>query len=307
MKRRSLQVEKTEAGSALSSFLARTLKVSRAQAEHLVTLGAVYVDGRRCLEAKRVLRAGQKVTAVLEESGRGGLEPARPSLPLAVLYEDEELLAANKPPGLSAQPTPGRVGESLLDLVSAHLGRDAGLVHRLDRETSGVTVFAKTKAATSALAAQFREGAVRKRYLAATMPGLPERGTIELPIAKDPTRPGRQRALRHGNGKPAVTDFERLFADEVYCLVALFPRTGRTHQLRAHLRALDAPILGDALYGGPKGAGGLSAPRVLLHAQALVLAHPRTKAPVLLEAPVPHDLARFFTHAQVEPPHGAWR
>jgi 23S rRNA pseudouridine1911/1915/1917 synthase len=196
------------------------------------------------------------------------------------------------------------VGESLVDLVSARLGRPAGLVHRLDRETSGVTVFGKTAAATTTLAAQFREGHAHKRYLAATGPGLPSSGTVELPLSKDPSRPGRWRASRAANGVSALTDFRTLSAGEEFCLVELLPYTGRTHQLRAHLTALGAPILGDVRYGGAAQAAGLPAPRCLLHAQALELLHPHTGQPLRIEAPVPEDLRRFFTAAGVPVPEG---
>lgn len=224
-----------------------------------------------------------------------------------MLYEDAEVIAVDKPAGVSAQPTEGRVGDSLVDLVSARLGRPAGLVHRLDRETSGVTVFGKTAEATSALAAEFREGRARKRYVAATGPGLPPSGTVDLPLSKDPSRPGRWRATRAANGVPALTDFHTLFAGPAFCVVELLPHTGRTHQLRAHLTALEAPILGDARYGGAARAGGVEAARCLLHAQALELGHPRTGKVLRIEAPVPEDLRRFFDAAGVAVPQGPIR
>jgi 23S rRNA pseudouridine1911/1915/1917 synthase len=245
------------------------------------------------------------VAVVLEEGGRSVLEaPAAPPPSLSILFEDAELIAVDKPAGITAQPTEGRVGDSLVDLVSARLGRPAGLVHRLDRETSGVTVFGKTARATTALAAEFRDGRARKRYLAATGPGLPPSGTVDLPLSKDPSRPGRWRASRAANGVPALTDFRTLYAGPEYCLVELLPHTGRTHQLRAHLTALGAPILGDSRYGGAARAGGLSASRCLLHAQALALSHPRTGQPLSIESPVPEDLRRFFEHAGIPVPAG---
>ncbi|HSP78793.1 MAG TPA: RluA family pseudouridine synthase, partial [Myxococcaceae bacterium] len=159
-----------------------------------------------------------------------------------------------------------------------------------------------TPRATTALAEEFREGRARKRYLAAVGPvSLPPRGTIDLPLSKDPSRPGRWRATRAANGIPALTEYRVLYAGEDFCLVELLPRTGRTHQLRAHLTALGAPILGDRRYGGAAEAGGIPAPRCLLHAQALELAHPRTGQPVRFEAPVPEELLRFFTSAGVDP------
>ena len=133
-------------------------------------VGAVYVAGRRCRDAGTRLAVGQVVTAVLEE----GAEPARggagPACALRILHEDAELLAVDKPAGMTAQPTEGRGGDSLVDVVGEHLKRPAGLVHRLDRETSGVTVFGKTPQATTALAEEFREGRARKRYVAAVGP-----------------------------------------------------------------------------------------------------------------------------------------
>jgi 23S rRNA pseudouridine1911/1915/1917 synthase len=250
------------------------------------------------------LRAGQVVAVVLEEGGRSALAAPAPPPSLSIVFEDEDLVAVDKPPGITAQPTEGRVGESLVDRVSERLGRPAGLVHRLDRETSGVTVFGKTAAATTALAAEFREGHARKRYVAATGPGLPESGTVDLPLSKDPSRPGRWRASHAANGVPALTYFRTLYSGEAFCLVELLPQTGRTHQLRAHLTALGKPILGDARYGGAARAAELPAPRCLLHAQALELAHPRTGAPLRIEAPVPEDLHRFFTAAGVPVPEG---
>ncbi len=304
MKRRTFQATGAQVGRVVAEAVAAELKLSPEEARRLVEAGAVYLVGRRCRDPEARLRAGQVVAVVLEEGGRSPLEaPAAPP-PLGILFEDAEVIAVDKPAGITAQPTEGRVGESLVDLVSARLGTPAGLVHRLDRETSGVTVFGKTAPATTALAAEFREGRARKRYVAATGPGLPPSGTVDLPLSKDPSRPGRWRASRAANGVPALTDFRTLYAGPEYCLVELLPHTGRTHQLRAHLTALGAPILGDARYGGAARAGGISAPRCLLHAQALELAHPRTGQPLRIESPVPEDLRRFFEHAGIPPPAG---
>jgi 23S rRNA pseudouridine1911/1915/1917 synthase len=267
----------------------------------------VYLQGKRCKDGRTKLLPGQRVMVVLEESGRSALEPATVGLRMPpIVFEDAYLVAVAKPAGLLAQPTAAREGESLLDAVSAYLGWPAGLVHRLDRETSGVTVFGKTKEATSALAAEFREGTARKRYLAVAGPALPEAGTLDLAISKDPSRPGRYRASRTANGLPALTEYRRLFAAEDFCLVALFPKTGRTHQLRAHLRALGAPIAGDRLYGGAPTVAGQAVSRWLLHAQALQFAHPSSGQPLCLEAPLPEDMARVWQVTGVPVPAGMW-
>ncbi|MDY7229261.1 RluA family pseudouridine synthase [Hyalangium rubrum] len=304
MKRRTFRAEGDHVGRPLTEALARELGTPVEEARRLVDAGAVYLAGRRCRDAGVRLGAGQVVSVVLEEGGRSSLEAPPAPPPLSILFEDEALIAVDKPAGVTAQPTEGRVGDSLVDLVSARLGGPAGLVHRLDRETSGVTVFGKTPPATTALAAEFREGHARKRYVAATAPGLPPSGTVDLPLSKDPSRPGRWRASRAANGVPALTDFRTLYAGEDFCLVELLPHTGRTHQLRAHLTALGSPILGDARYGGLPQVGGLPAPRCLLHAQALELAHPRTGQPLRIEAPVPEDLRRFFTQVHLAVPEG---
>ncbi|MEN9799203.1 MAG: hypothetical protein RL653_2899 [Pseudomonadota bacterium] len=292
MKRRTIRV-------AAAGTLEQALRPELGpEAGAYVARGAVYLEGRRERRPSTPVRAGQVLSVVLEEGGVAVLARAELTA-LGVLFEDAALLAVDKPPGLTAQPTEGRAGESLWDLASAHLGHEAGLVHRLDRETSGVTVFGKTPAATTALAAAFREGHARKRYLAVTGPGLPAEGTVDLPLSRDPSRPGRWRASRQANGIDALTRFRRLY-DGAFCVVELFPETGRTHQLRAHLAALGCPIAGDARYGGPRVLAGLAAERCLLHAQRLELPHPRTQAPSVFEARAPGDLARFLAAAGLD-------
>jgi len=275
----------------LDDAVARELGVTAAEASRWVESGAVYVGGKRLRAPSRRLAEGEVVTVVLEESGKGPTDPV-PPLPLAVLHEDRNVLAVNKPAGVTTQPSQGRSGDSLLDAATAYLGRPAGLVHRLDRETSGVVLFAKTREATTALAAAFREGRVEKHYLAVTGPGLPERGTVDLPLSKDPRRPGRFRATRQANGVSASTDYLRR-SSGAYSVVELLPRTGRTHQLRAHLSALGFPIAGDARYGGPPELGGISAPRCMLHAWKLSLE--LAGRPLALRAPPPDDLRAFLS------------
>lgn len=293
MKRRALEVEPGEAGTPLGRFLARRLELSDEHAARLVAEGAAYVNGRRAHDAQLKLAAGQKVLAVLEERGQSVLdEPQPPPAAVELLFENAALVAVAKPAGIPTQGTEMRQRGSLLDVVRTQLRREVWLVHRLDRETSGVVLFALTRAAAARLNAQFRAGTVQKRYLAITPPNLPERGEIDLPISRDPGRPGRMRASRKAHGAAALTRYERLFATEAFAGAALTPLTGRTHQLRAHLRALDAPIAGDVLYGGARTLGGIDAPRCLLHAHALRL----DGAPELL-APVPADLRRFFEAA----------
>lgn len=294
MKRRTFQVEHD---IALGALMKTELG---AQGLQLVERGAVYVNGRRMKDTTATVKKGQTVMAVLEEGGVSALVPAAKPANVETIYEDADLIAVNKPAGVTAQPTPSREGDSLLDVVSKRLKKPAGLVHRLDKETSGVTVFGKTAEATAALASAFREGTAKKQYFAVTGPGLPKKGTIDLPLSKDPSRPGRWRATKKANGIDAVTDYERLF-EGAFCVVALWPKTGRTHQLRAHLTALGCPILGDSRYGGAAAIGALRAPRCLLHAYELALPHPRTERALTLRAPITEDLAVFFRAANLDP------
>ncbi len=277
MKRRTLTAS---ADGPLGAQLAAALQMSEEGVGQLVAAGAVYVDGRRCRDAGARVKSGAQLTAVLEEAGRSAAT-VPPERTLDVLYEDARVIAVDKPPGVLAQPGPSG-GENLLELVSKRLGREAGLVHRLDRETSGVTVFGKSAEATRELAAEFREGRVTKQYLAAVTAALPDRGEIELPLSRDPSRPGRWRASRRANGLDAFTRYEVVSRGARATLVALFPKTGRTHQLRAHLAALGAPIAGDRLYGGSE------AGRCLLHAARLHLLK------LAIEAPMPDDLRAFI-------------
>ncbi len=296
MKRRLFKVSQEEAGPLLPVLAAR-LGLGRGDVEALLLRGAVYLSGRRLPGGTPQAKAGDRVLVVLEESGRSVLAEEPVPAPLRVLYQDGALLAVDKPAGLPAQPTPGGA-ISLLALASAHLGHPAGLVHRLDKGTTGLTLFGVTDAATRSLARAFRAGKLRKQYLAATGPALPDAGTVSLPLSRDPSRPGRWRASARAHGLAAVSDFRRLGQTHGYALAALWPRTGRTHQLRAHLASLGAPLLGDALYGGR------GAERPMLHAHALVLSHPETGAVLRLLARLPEDLQRLFREADVPVPEG---
>ncbi len=298
MKRRLFEVAPAEAGPLLP-VLSTRLGLALADVQALLARGAVYLGGRRLGGTAPVAKAGDRVLVVLEESGRSVLAEELPPAPLRVVYQDESVLAVDKPAGLPAQPTPGGA-RSLAALASAHLGMPAGLVHRLDKGTTGLTLFGVTVEATRALSLAFRSGRVQKQYLAATGPSLPAQGTVSLPLSRDPSRPGRWRASARAHGVPAVSDFRRLGQAAGYALAALWPRTGRQHQLRAHLASLGAPLLGDVLYGGMASPAG----RPLLHAHALVFPHPVTGASLTLVAPLAADLARLFVEARVAVPDG---
>jgi len=286
LKRLNLVVRPGDEGERLDRFIAARGAVSRGLARRAIEQGGVFLDGRRCKVASRQVRAGYEITVNLEEGGRAPAADA--TLDRArLLYADEHLVAVDKPAGVPAQATLTTDRGTLPRLVAALLGEEVTLVHRLDRETSGVTVLARTKAAAAALAEAFRVGGPEKTYLAlcARAPAPPE-GRLEAPIGKDPRRAGLRQVAPGGDA--AATRYRTLAAGQA-ALVEARPETGRTHQIRVHLAHLGAPLLGDPKYGGPRMVGAVGVPRVMLHARRLELAHPATGAALVLEAPVPAD------------------
>jgi 23S rRNA pseudouridine1911/1915/1917 synthase len=287
LRRLKLQAGPTDAHERLDRFIAARGGISRGEARRAIDAGGVFLDGRRCKVAGRTLHPGQEVVVNLEEAGRGADAPAALERG-RLLYADQDLVAVDKPAGVAAQPTLTTDRGTLPELVAALLGAPVTLVHRLDRETSGVTVLARSAAAAAALAEAFRTGAPEKTYLAlcARAPSPPE-GRVDAPLGKDPARAGLRRVDPAGD--PSATRYRTLRAGAAAALVEAKPETGRTHQIRVHLAHLGAPLLGDPRYGGPRRVGEVAVPRVMLHAARLELAHPVTGAPMVIEAAVPED------------------
>jgi 23S rRNA pseudouridine1911/1915/1917 synthase len=291
MRRLTLLVEDGDRGQRIDRFIAARGGISRGEARRALDAGGVFLDGRRFKVAGRGLLPGQRVVVNLEEGGRAPNGVSRLDRS-RLLYADAELAAVDKPSGVPSQPTLTTDRGTLPELVSALLGGPVTLVHRLDRETSGVTVFARTAAAAAALAEAFRTGTPEKTYLAlAARPPTPPEGRIDVPLSKDPRRPGLRRVDPRGD--PAATRYRTLRASEGAALVEARPETGRTHQIRVHLAHLGAPLLGDPRYGGPRRVGETAVARVMLHALRLEIDHPLTGARLLLEAPIPEDLRRL--------------
>lgn len=299
-----LTVGETDQGSRLDQFLAGHTEFSRARLVRWLKAGHVLVNDRSRAASYRV-RSGDRVSLAVPRPEPSGLEPE--ALPLDILYEDNDLIMVNKPPGLVVHPAPGHRQGTLLNALAHHcpdlaevgdLNRP-GLVHRLDKDTSGVLVAAKTAPAHAELVRQFQAREVEKTYVALVWGRFAQkRGEIDQEVGRHPS--ARQKMSVHARrGKPAVTHWKVLaeYPGPV-TLLELFPKTGRTHQLRVHLAALGHPVVGDATYGG--GAARLKGNpvlkglrplvnRQLLHARSLKFAHPRTGEPVVGEAPVPED------------------
>ncbi len=213
-----------------------------------------------------------------------------------VIYEDELLIAFDKPAGLSSQG--GRIQAHTLDDLLAAFAKASGnrprLIHRLDRDTSGVILTARTKPAATFLGKAMMSRRVKKTYLAVVAPGAPSprEGTIEAPLRR--VEQGREAYMRvadadHPDAESAFTRYRTLAANETAALVELSPRTGRMHQLRVHLAAIGRPIAGDARYGGALALGGAPVPRLMLHAAALAFPHP-AGGERKVTAPLPRDM-----------------
>ena len=300
----ALAVAQEEAGSRLDQFLARRLDFSRARLQKLLKAGLVEVNGQRLPASYRV-RPGDAVQLTVLPPEPSDLTPE--PLPLNIVFEDRDLLVVNKPAGLVVHPGAGHRQGTLLNALLHHcpdlaeIGEVSrpGLVHRLDKDTSGLIVVAKTELAHQALVRQFQEHAVTKKYLALVWGLLPSKeGRIDRQVGRHPTA-RRKMSAHPRRGKTALTVWR--VVKELpgpLSLLELTPQTGRTHQLRVHLASEGHPVLGDATYGGGvsrlKGNPRLKdlAPlvrRQLLHAWQLGISHPRTGAPVSWEAPVPED------------------
>jgi len=271
--------------------------LSRSAAQRLIAEGRVRVNGALA-EAGWRLRPGDEVTILLPPQEEG--HPQAEAIPLSILYEDEHLLVVNKPAGMATHPGAGRSTGTLVNALLAHrpeiasVGEDPlrpGIVHRLDRETSGVLVVAATEAALKALQGQFRRGKVEKRYLALVYGHLsPAQAAIEAPIGRDPIH--RQRMAVLPEGRRARTEYRLLRTLEGCSLLVVHLLTGRTHQVRVHLASIGHPVVGDRVYGPRRQA--IAAPRQFLHAWWLAFDHPVTGARMAFEAPLPADLRRVL-------------
>lgn len=285
------------AGTRLDAWLAAAAApgLSRSRWQSLILDRQVTVDGRPC-RPRTLLRGGDHIQYHIPPAEPVRLEPE--PIELDVLFEDEALIAVNKAPGLVVHPAPGHARGTLVHALLHHCGDltgvggelRPGIVHRLDKDTSGVLVAAKTQLAMQSLTEQFKQRRVRKQYLAlvAGVP-VPPVGDVDTLIARS-DRHRKKMAVHPTRGKRARTHYrvERAYADAA--LLRLLIETGRTHQIRVHMAYLGHPVLGDPLYGGRRRGQNPRPPRQMLHAVSLDLTHPLSGKPLSLNAPWPEDL-----------------
>ncbi|UCE85561.1 MAG: RluA family pseudouridine synthase [Deltaproteobacteria bacterium] len=290
-------VGEDEAGSRLDLALASASGVSRAQVRRWIEGGRVRINSRTGRPAQRV-RAGDRLEADPPQPLTAAAVPE--AIPIQVLYEDEDLVVVDKPAGLVVHPAPGHPRGTLVNALLHHCADLAGvggvlrpgIVHRLDRGTSGVMVIAKRDAAHHALAAQFQAHTVERVY-EAIVRGVPgaDAGRVDRPIGRHP-RDRKRMSVRTRSGREAHTAWRirERFPVSGYSWLAARPETGRTHQIRVHLACAGLPIAGDAVYGrGGRGRLGLDRPA--LHAALLGFEHPASGERLRFEAPLAEDFA----------------
>jgi 23S rRNA pseudouridine1911/1915/1917 synthase len=298
-----------EAGTRLDRVVVvRCPELSRTRVQELIDEGLILLNGKAAKGSQKV-RAGDAIR--VEARQRPPMHAEAESIPLDILYEDDDVIAVNKPAGMTVHAGAGNHSGTL---VNALLGRGQalsqggdplrpGIVHRLDKETSGILLVAKNDSAHAKLAEAFRQRSVSKIYIALVQGQIQEEnGKIELPIARDPVRRTRMTAKRAGllpNSRPARTDWGVLARIDSTSLLEVKLLTGRTHQIRAHFSALRHPVVGDTLYGasGQLHVGHVALPalhRNFLHAAKIGFAQPRTGAPINLTAPLPAELRDYL-------------
>jgi 23S rRNA pseudouridine1911/1915/1917 synthase len=270
---------------------------SRAAAERLLEAGGVLVDGVPRPKSHR-LAGGEEVALEPEQRPAPAIEPEE--MELRVAYEDEHLLVVDKPAGLVVHPAAGHATGTLVHGLAGRIGggdepERPGIVHRLDRDTSGLLVVARSPESHRRLGRLIRRRAVERGYLALVR-GRPRsrRGTIEAPIGRDRSEPTRH-SLDTAKPRDAVTHFELLELLRSHALLDVRLETGRTHQIRVHLAAIELPVSGDPLYGV---AGDLGLPRQFLHAARLAFPHPFSGERLELESPLPADLEEALARAR---------
>jgi len=311
-----IRVPADAAGERLDRHLAALGRFgTRSQVQRLLEAGRVHLNGKAA-KAGSALRAGDEIEvapAAEEDSPRA--TPTAEDIALDVLYEDEDLLAIAKPAGMVVHPAPGHWQGTLVSALlhrwrGPRPGLDAlrpGIVHRLDRDTSGVLVIGKTAEVVARLGAAFRGRKVVKEYLAVVWRSpRPRIGTIDRPIGRHPTR--RKRMAVQAGGRAALTRYEVIedFGDLSVLRVQI--ETGRTHQIRVHLAAIGHPVLGDRVYGRARAVADTRLrdfPRQALHAARLELRHPRNGERLRFEAPLPGDIAALLTHLRARPKRAA--
>jgi 23S rRNA pseudouridine1911/1915/1917 synthase len=284
-----------EGGERLDRYLARHLGISRSAVGKIIQDGGVSVNGQS-QKASYLVKAGENIRVVLPSPSQSKLSAE--GIPLDIVYEDPDVIVVNKPSGLVVYPAAGHVSHTLINAVINHFpdlvnlcgSPRPGIVHRLDKDTSGLMVIAKNTAAMNSLSGQFKDRTVRKGYLALVKGCItPSEGLIEAPLGRHPSQ--RQRIAVVRSGREARTSYRVKRYIGEHSLLDITIETGRTHQIRVHLAAIGYPVIGDKVYG-------IESPlinRQFLHAYQLGFNLPSNGQYVVFKSPLPEDLERALT------------
>lgn len=283
-------------GTRLDRVLADAYEgLSRSYIQKLFAQGCITVDGEICTEKKYPAAAGEDVVIRVPQPQRLNLEGE--DIPLEIVYEDPDVLVVNKPAGMVVHPAPGSPRGTLVNALLYRYGDQLssingvmrpGIVHRIDKDTSGLLMVARTNRAHESLSEQLAEHSITRVYTAIVQDNIrADSGTIEGPIGRDPRN--RLRNAVTPGGKPAVTHYRVLERFGTHTLIEARLQTGRTHQIRVHMAHIHHPLLGDALYGPRGGSGSIHAKRQMLHAGIIGFRHPVSDAYMEFSCPLPED------------------
>lgn len=301
MERLEIAVSSEEEGGRMDSFLAAKLdKYSRSYMQKIIDDNRVFVNGKPAKRNYRV-KEGDKIHVELPEPERVHLEPQ--DIPLDIVYEDDDLLIVNKPAGMVVHPAPGNYKSTLVNALLAHCGQLSsingmyrpGIVHRIDKDTTGLLVVAKNERAHRGLARQLKDHSITRKYIALVKGVVAEdKGIVDAPIGRHPVH-RKKMAVVAKNSKRAVTHFSVLKRYAGYTLVELELETGRTHQIRVHMAYIGHPVIGDPVYGQ---GGELGANGQLLHAAELGFIHPLKGQYMKFEADLPEGFKDILDSLQ---------
>lgn len=304
--RYSFIVEEEMNGQRVDSAVAAFIpEISRSFSAKLIESGALRIDSLPCISKKRKLAAGETVD--IEVPLPEPLDVIPEDIPIDIVYEDDDVLVVNKPRGMVVHPAPGNYSGTLVNAVLYHCGSRLssingvirpGIVHRIDKDTSGLLMIAKNNAAHEHLSRQLSEHSVIRRYLALVYDNIAtDEGIIDKPIGRDPKNRLRN-AVTYRNSKPAVTRYRVLERYGRYTLISCRLETGRTHQIRVHMSYINHPLVGDPLYG-PKKTGTVIEGQ-LLHAGVLGFIHPSTGENMLFETKPPEDFKEALRKLKID-------
>ena len=294
----TVTAEAEDAGTRADVFLAAKLGVSRSNMQKLLEDGRVK-RGEKIIKANYKVRAGEMFVVDIPEPEP--IEAVPENIPLDIIYEDDDVVVLNKARGMVVHPAPGNYTGTLVNALLYHCSNLSGInssirpgiVHRLDKDTSGIMIVAKNDAAHISLSQQIQSKTAVRTYLAVVRGNIKtDSGTIETQIARDKTDRKKMAVVKEG-GRDAITDYEVLERFGKYTLVRCKLRTGRTHQIRVHMEYLGYPLVGDPKYSPMKTPFGIKGQA--LHSHTLEFTHPRTGERMKFEAPLPEDMHKIIT------------